>query len=222
MRTIIISFCFLLAALSVKAQSISGIRIDGGDTPVLVYFGGNQMCSPTTTCFVANLNAGYYTVEIYASRYSRPGERVWKGQRLYNQRVYFSGSGVKDIFVDNRPGNNVRPERPGQEDRYPEYDRFDRVMSDRLFRQFLEDLKKEPFDQNRTTLITTALANSDFTSGQCLQIVETFTFDDGKMKVMKLMYPRIVDKQAFFTVLATLTFSSSKDAMNKFIREYNN
>ena len=45
MRKIIISFCILLAALSLKAQSVSGIRIDGGDTPILVYFGGRQMCT---------------------------------------------------------------------------------------------------------------------------------------------------------------------------------
>ena len=38
MRKIIISFCILLAALSLKAQPVSGIRIDGGDTPILVYF----------------------------------------------------------------------------------------------------------------------------------------------------------------------------------------
>ena len=54
MRKIIISFCILLSALSLQAQSVSGIRIDGGNTPILVYFGGNQMCLPTTTCFVAN------------------------------------------------------------------------------------------------------------------------------------------------------------------------
>ena len=54
MRKIVISFCILLAALSLKAQTVSGIRIDGGDTPILVYFGGNQMCLPTTPCFVAN------------------------------------------------------------------------------------------------------------------------------------------------------------------------
>lgn len=64
MRKIIISFCILLSALSLQAQSVSGIRIDGGNTPILVYFGGNQMCLPTTTCFVANLDRGYYTVEI--------------------------------------------------------------------------------------------------------------------------------------------------------------
>ena len=36
------------------------------------------MCYPTTTCFVANLKPGNYTIEVYASRPTRPGERVWK------------------------------------------------------------------------------------------------------------------------------------------------
>ena len=56
MRKIIISFCILFAALSLQAQSVNGIRIDGGNTPILVYLGGNQICLPTTTCFIANLN----------------------------------------------------------------------------------------------------------------------------------------------------------------------
>ena len=65
MRKIIISFCILLAALSLKAQPVSGIRIDGGDTPILVYFGGRQMCYPTTTCFVANLNPAYVYTFVF-------------------------------------------------------------------------------------------------------------------------------------------------------------
>ena len=39
-------------------------------------------------------------------------DSVWKGERLYNERIYFDGRGVKDIFVDDRHAN-VRPGRPG-------------------------------------------------------------------------------------------------------------
>ena len=47
MRKIIISFCILFAALSLQAQSVNGIRIDGGNTPILVYLGGNLLkCLP--------------------------------------------------------------------------------------------------------------------------------------------------------------------------------
>ncbi len=223
MRKVIISFCILFATLSLKAQAISGIRIDGGDAPILVYLGGNQMCLPTTTCFVANLKPGYYTVEVYATRYTRPGERVWKGERLYSERVYFKGNGVTEIRVDGRhdemrPDN--RPGRPGQGEHRPDYGRHSRVMDDQLFRTFLDNVKKEPFKDDRIKLINTALASSDFTSSQCLQLTKLYTFDDDRMKIMKMMYPRIVDKEAFFTVIATLTFSSNKDKMNEFVQSY--
>ncbi|WP_336525978.1 DUF4476 domain-containing protein [Bacteroides acidifaciens] len=222
MRKIIISFCILFAALSLQAQSVNGIRIDGGNTPILVYMGGNQISLPTTTCFVANLKSGYYTVEVYATRFTRPGERVWKGERLYNERVYFKGNSVMEIMVngrdemrpDNRPG---RPEHGGHR---PVYDRYDRVMNKQLFQAFFDNVKNEPFEKDRIALINAALASSDFTADQCLQLVKFYAFDNERMKIMKMIYPRIVDKEAFFMVINSLTFSSNKKKMYDFVKEY--
>lgn len=220
MRKIIISFCILFAALSLQAQSVNGIRIDGGNTPVLVYLGGNQICLPTTTCFIANLNPGHYTVEVFATRFTRAGERVWKGEKLYKDLVYFDGRGVTEIWVDGR--DNMRPERPGrpeQGEHRPGYG-YNRVMNDQLFQTFYKEMKNEPFKDDRMKLLNAALAGSDFTSAQCLQLTKLYTFDDDRMEIMKIMYPRIVDKEAFFTVINTLTFSSSKEKMKDFIIGY--
>lgn len=220
MREIIISFCILFAALSLQAQSVNGIRIDGGNTPILVYLGGNQICLPTTTCFIANLNPGHYTVEVFATRFTRAGERVWKGEKLYKDLVYFDGRGVTEIWVDGR--DNMRPERPGrpeQGEHRPGYG-YNRVMNDQLFQTFYKEMKNEPFKDDRMKLLNAALAGSDFTSAQCLQLTKLYTFDDDRMEIMKIMYPRIVDKEAFFTVINTLTFSSSKEKMKDFIIGY--
>ena len=220
MRKIIISFCILFAALSLHAQSVNGIRIDGGNTPILVYLGGNQICLPTTTCFIANLNPGHYTVEVFATRFTRAGERVWKGEKLYKDLVYFDGRGVTEIWVDGR--DNMRPERPGrpeQGEHRPGYG-YNRVMNDQLFQTFYKEMKNEPFKDDRMKLLNAALAGSDFTSAQCLQLTKLYTFDDDRMEIMKIMYPRIVDKEAFFTVINTLTFSSSKEKMKDFIIGY--
>ena len=220
MRKIIISFCILFAALSLQAQSVNGIRIDGGNTPILVYLGGNQICLPTTTCFIANLNPGHYTVEVFATRFTRAGERVWKGEKLYKDLVYFDGRGVKEIWVDGR--DNMRPERPGRPDQgehRPGYG-YNRVMNDQLFQTFYKEMKNEPFKDDRMKLLNAALAGSDFTSVQCLQLTKLYTFDDDRMEIMKIMYPRIVDKEAFFTVINTLTFSSSKEKMKDFMIGY--
>lgn len=220
MRKIIISFCILFAALSLQAQSVNGIRIDGGNTPILVYLGGNQICLPTTTCFIAKLNPGHYTVEVFATRFTRAGERVWKGEKLYKDFVYFDGRGVTEIWVDGR--DNMRPERPGrpeQGEHRPGYG-YNRVMNDQLFQTFYKEMKNEPFKDDRMKLLNAALAGSDFTSAQCLQLTKLYTFDDDRMEIMKIMYPRIVDKEAFFTVINTLTFSSSKEKMKDFIIGY--
>ena len=220
MRKIIISFCILFAALSLQAQSVNGIRIDGGNTPILVYLGGNQICLPTTTCFIANLNPGHYTVEVFATRFTRAGERVWKGEKLYKDFVYFDGRGVTEIWVDGR--DNMRPERPGRPDQgehRPGYG-YNRVMNDQLFQTFYKEMKNEPFKDDRMKLLNAALAGSDFTSAQCLQLTKLYTFDDDRMEIMKIMYPRIVDKEAFFTVINTLTFSSSKEKMKDFMIGY--
>ena len=220
MRKIIISFCILFAALSLQAQSVNGIRIDGGNTPILVYLGGNQICLPTTTCFIANLNPGHYTVEVFATRFTRAGERVWKGEKLYKDLVYFDGRGATGIWVDGR--DNMSPERPGrpeQGEHRPGYG-YNRVMNDQLFQTFYKEMKNEPFKDDRMKLLNAALAGSDFTSAQCLQLTKLYTFDDDRMEIMKIMYPRIVDKEAFFTVINTLTFSSSKEKMKDFIIGY--
>ena len=220
MRKSIISFCILFAALSLQAQSVNGIRIDGGNTPILVYLGGNQICLPTTTCFIANLNPGHYTVEVFATRFTRAGERVWKGEKLYKDLVYFDGRGVTEIWVDGR--DNMRPERPGrpeQGEHRPGYG-YNRVMNDQLFQTFYKEMKNEPFKDDRMKLLNAALAGSDFTSAQCLQLTKLYTFDDDRMEIMKIMYPQIVDKEAFFTVINTLTFSSSKEKMKDFIIGY--
>lgn len=220
MRKIIISFCILFAALSLQAQSVNGIRIDGGNTPILVYLGGNQICLPTTTCFIANLNPGHYTVEVFATRFTRAGERVWKGEKLYKDLVYFDGRGVTEIWVDGR--DNMRPERPSrpeQGEHRPGYG-YNRVMNDQLFQTFYKEMKNEPFKDDRMKLLNAALAGSDFTSAQCLQLTKLYTFDDDRMEIMKIMYPRIVDKEAFFTVINTLTFGSSKEKMRDFIIGY--
>lgn len=220
-KKVLISLCLLFALLPLGAQTVKGIRIDGGNTPILVYLDGTQMCVPAVSCFIANLHPGSYLVEVFDVRPSRPGERVRKGERLYSERVHFDGHGMKEITVGSR--GNGRPERPGQFGQggahRPDRGPHAQVMDDRLFKTFLDKVKKTPFDDDRMALINAALAESDFTSAQCLQLTRLYTFDDDRMAIMKRMYPRIVDKDAFFTVISTLTFTSSQNEMNAFVAD---
>lgn len=222
MRKILVSIFIMFAVLSVKAQNISGIRIDGGDNPILVYFGGSQMCSPTTSCFVANLKSGYYQIEVYASRITRRGERLWKGQRLYSSRVYFNGTGVKDIYAGTQNGSNRPGGRPHQDSDTSDYEEEDdEVMNARLFDSFYKTVQRETSDANRIKVIDSVIGTTNFTCNQCLRLTELFRFDGDKIIIMKKMYPYLVDKQAFFSLIGALKYTEHKNEMNAFVKNYN-
>lgn len=210
MRKLIISFCFLIAALSLQAASISGIRVESSGNRIVVYVDGRQICTPTTNCFFATSRGGAYRVEVYAVRPTRPGERVSNGKLLYDERVHLNGMEIKDIFIEGEGGRNPEGShnKPG------------RVMERNAFEQFANAVKAASFDSDRLKMIEAAMATNDFTSGQCRKLVDLYTFDSDKKKIIKLMYPRIYDKENFFTVVESLTFSSDKNEINDFIKKY--
>lgn len=219
MRKVLVCVVLLFAVLSVKAQRVSGISIDGGNNPILVYFGGTQMCLPTTSCFVANLKPGYYQIEVYASRIARQGERTWKGQKLYSQRVYFKGSGVQDINVETN-GNHRPGGRPNQGGGSFDYEEDDNVMSTRLFDSFYKTVQREISAADRIKVIESVIGTTNFTCNQCLRLTGLFNFDGDKMIIMRMMYPYIVDKQGFFSLIGELKYSENKTKMNEFVKNY--
>lgn len=215
MRRLIICFCFLSLAIGMSAAGINGLRIDGGRNLFIVYVEGEQVCMPTNSCFVANLSRGYYRVQIYESRYTRPSQRPWRGRLLFDERVYVDSRDIRDIQLE-------REYTPDDGEGRHEYwndrrDEYSKVMRDELFNSLAQRVKDEPFTDGRMNLIKMALVNSNFTTEQCGRLLEVFPFDKEKMSVMKLMYSQIVDKERFFVLLESLSFSSSKNEIKRFI-----
>ena len=204
MRKVIITLCFLFAAFMAQAGRISGINIQSAGEAILVFMDGEQICTPTETCFIANYS-GRHRIEVYAARYiPRTGQSV-KGDLLFQEWV-------------SNPGMNIRDIRVGREGR-PGYG-YDVEMNRAEFDRFLRTVKDKPFDSDRNKLIETTLVSTGFTSDQCLQLVKLFSFDSEKIKLMQAMYPRIVDKPNFYLVIESLTFQSDKNKMNEFVRKY--
>lgn len=204
MRKFIISFCFLTVALSLQATSLSGIRIESANEFFIVFIDGRQVSSPTTSCFVANLHSGRYRIEIYAANSFGPNDRLEKGKLLYSESIRYNGIGIEDIFIDK-----------GDEMNNPTM-----VMNRRAFEEFFQMYKAKPFESDRMSLIETTQITSSFTSEQCKRLVNLYTFDSEKKKVMQKMYPRIANKENFFIVIDCLTFTSEKNEMNNFVKQY--
>lgn len=213
MHKLILTLSFLLAALVAQAGRINGISIKTAGEPVIVFVDGEQICTPTASCFIARI-IGSHQIEVYSVRYPNRDDRSETGELLYKERIYCNGSEIKDVYINNRrPSipNNHRPERPS---------RYEGVMERGTFDRFLKTVKDANFDSNRTKLVDASLVTAYFTSEQCRMLIEQYTFDSGKVAIMKKIYPRIVDKQNFFDAVNALTFQSDKDKMNTFIRQY--
>lgn len=214
MRKVIITLCFLFVAFVAQAGRISGINIQSSGEAILVFVDGEQICTPTETCFIANYS-GRHRIEVYAVRYiPRTGQSV-KGDLLFQEWVSNPGMNIRNIRVgyNDRPDFCPdRPVRPG----------YDVVMNCTEFDRFLRTVKDKHFDSDRNKLIETTLVSTGFTSDQCLQLVNLFSFDSEKIKLMQAMYPRIVDKPNFYLVIESLTFQSDKNKMNEFVRKYHN
>lgn len=209
MRQFIITICFLVAAISLQAAPIEGIRIESNGEPVIVFVDGQQICTPTTSCFIANLKAGQYQIEVFSVYFSHPKDRGRKSRLLHKEHFHYHGRGIQDIFV-----------KPQQDHSDRHNSRHDRVMDDYSFEDFFRIFKKNNFDSERTKLIETALMTSDFTAEQCKRITKAYSFDSERIKVLQMMYPQVVDKQNFFKAIESLKFQSDKDKMNEFIKRY--
>lgn len=214
-RKLILGFCFLLAVVSVKAFSLNGISIESPREQVVVFIDGQQVCKPTFSCFVANLDGGSYRVQVYAAR---RGEQFNRENLLLDERVYCSSMRVKEIVIEgtNYPGH--RPDRPGH--RPDDFNPWESVMSDDSFEQFINSLRNQPFESDRNALFDNALMSSYFTTDQCIRLLEFCRFDSERKPFLIKIYPRIADKANFFRALDKLTFSSDKKEVNDFIKRY--
>lgn len=215
MRKLIIIFCLLLTVLTVQGASLKGIRIESAGISFVVYIDGQQVCSPTSSCFVANLSRGDYQVEVYSASIGRRGEYERRGKLLYNERIRYTGIDIKDIFIERGSDRPTRP-RPGND--YD--DASSSVMNRDSFERFFRSLKEKTFDSEKIEFLDMALLTSYFTSAQCQRLVDLYTFDSEKLKIMQKMYPRIADKQNFYLVIDKLTFQSDRKKMNDFVTGY--
>ena len=215
MHKFIVSFCFLLATISIQAALLDGIRIETTGEPVLVVIDGQEMNTPSASCFIANLRRGQYRIEVYSVFHSRQGERhIKRKDLLYQKSIVYSGTGIENIFINERTNHRSGSNHPGTGYYY------EGVMEDGVFGKFLRLVKDKPFDSERTKMISNATLTSYFTSEQCKRIIAIYAFDSEKAKTLELLYPRVVDPQNFFIAIEVLTFQGERDKVYEFVRGY--
>ncbi len=93
-----------------------------------------------------------------------------------------------------------------------------RMMSPAAFTEFLTTIKREHFDEGRTTVVMGAMAGDIcITSDQAKAVIGLPAFTDGRMDVARLMLPRIVDVERSYLLSQAFVFDSDKKELAKLL-----
>jgi hypothetical protein len=97
---------------------------------------------------------------------------------------------------------------------------YNQPMSDREFSQLLQSIDKEWMEANKLKSATQVVKNNSLTSAQVRQLVMLFSFESNKLELAKAAYQNTVDKKNYFIVNDAFSFSTSKDELARYTRNF--
>lgn len=86
------------------------------------------------------------------------------------------------------------------------------------FQKLYNDVKSRPFTDDKLKMMREASVNNRLSCGQCAALMSLFTFDDDRMKVLRIFAPNIVDRENYEEILDVLTSLFKKDDAKKLLK----
>jgi len=92
------------------------------------------------------------------------------------------------------------------------------AMSNSQLKSLIAAIKSESFDEGQLNVLKDAMQHKWVTSKQVGKIIDVYSFASSKVQAGTICYPRVVDKDNFYTVYSHFTFSGSKDELRENIK----
>jgi hypothetical protein len=84
------------------------------------------------------------------------------------------------------------------------------AMDDARFKELLEQVKGESFEDERNGVLETAASTNHFTCAQIGKVIDVISMGDEKVAALAILAPRRVDRENSHTLLAKFTFDDEK------------
>ena len=84
----------------------------------------------------------------------------------------------------------------------------------------LNAIENESFKDDKMMVAKQATKNKCLSVNQIKQVMDKFTFEDGKLEFAKLAYANCLNKDDYYQVNESFTFSSSKSELNEYISNH--
>lgn len=78
-----------------------------------------------------------------------------------------------------------------------------------------EAIGDESFDDEKLALLRDAVRYNVFFVDQAIQLIELFTFSDGKVEAGVILYPQVIDIENWYRVYGAYTFDSDKEELRR-------
>lgn len=100
----------------------------------------------------------------------------------------------------------VRQHRPQPERPMPRV----HIMNDKDFQFLYKTIRKKSFEKDQLEILSVGVLDNYFSCRQCDKIMSLYSFDDDKLKVLKIMASHIADKENARMILDSFRFESDR------------
>jgi hypothetical protein len=203
----------------------------------VVYVDGRTYQPDDNSIVIDNIRSGNHSIKVYrkmSNRNNNGRNNNRNNQReelLYSSTVYVRPAYHVDIVV-NRFGKalvdekaiNTRDDDWGRDDNWgrdrDNNNSYNRAMSDNDFNALHQKIKGAWFGSSKMNLAKDAFSRNYFSTSQVRQILQLFNPDSDKLELAKLAYRNTVDQRSFFQLYDVFSFQSSKDELDRYIRDF--
>ena len=210
----IIATCFLMFAVCLSASAKSKRDIERGMTKQEVI---DILGEPKTKSF-----------DEYGDKWEFVKNSFIIGDNkaitiLFDRNGKVVRCNTRIIHADNNQNGAGCPTRPTPppygEVHYPNADpNYDYCLSDTSFSILYNKVKKASFDNEKYDLIEVASLGGYFSCQQAASLMRMFSFDDERLKVLRIVAPHIVDVQNAGDIYKLFTFDSGKQKAGEILR----
>ena len=92
-----------------------------------------------------------------------------------------------------------------------------KVMDNKDFSIMYDIVKGTSFDSGKKNLVRVACISSWFDSRQCARLLSLFSFDSGKLEMLEMLSPRLLERNNYEMILKEFSFSSNKEKAIKLL-----
>lgn len=90
-------------------------------------------------------------------------------------------------------------------------------IADGRLRRLTEALAREPFPREKLTVLREAAAHDNFLVGQTRALLEQFSFANDRLEAVRILWPRVLDRNNSFQLYEAFQFSSDKQKLRQII-----